>query len=76
MNNDASTTPYRPESLLRLSEVRTIVPLSRSAIYRLTASGSFPAPVKIGGNASAWRWSDIQKWLDSRQPSAGPQRAA
>lgn len=67
---------HHPDSLLRLAEVRRIVPLSSTSIYRLIQAGDFPPPVQIGPRASAWRWSDLTAWIDSRQPSAGPTRAA
>ena len=40
--------------LLRLPDVRHKTGLSRSAIYRRIADGTFPAPVKIGARSSAW----------------------
>lgn len=60
---------FRDDSLLRLPELRSVVPLSRSAIYRLAAAGDFPRPVRIGQRASAWRWRDVREWLDSRKPA-------
>jgi len=62
---------YRPESLLRLAEVRRVVPLSRSSIYRMIDAGEFPMPVKIGPRAAAWRWADLREWIASRQPANG-----
>ena len=54
------------DRLLKLSEVRTIVPYSNASIYRMIADGDFPAPLKLGKNRSAWRLSDIRHWIDSR----------
>ena len=59
------------DPLLKLSDVRTIVPYSNASIYRMISEGEFPAPLKLGKNRSAWRLSDIQHWIDSRpQPLA------
>ena len=59
------------DRLLKLSEVRAIVPYSPASIYRMVSEGEFPAPLKLGKNRSAWRLSDIQQWIDSRpQPLA------
>jgi len=33
-------------------------------IYRLMRVGKFPASVKLGERAVAWRASDIQRWID------------
>jgi prophage regulatory protein len=54
------------ERLLKLSEVRSIVPHSAASIYRMVSEGDFPAPLKLGKNRSAWKLSDIQDWIDSR----------
>jgi prophage regulatory protein len=48
------------DRLLKLSDVRTIVPYSAASIYRMVSEGDFPAPLKLGKNRSAWRLSDIQ----------------
>lgn len=58
------------ESLLRLSAVRLQTGLSRSSIYLLESRGTFPRRVSIGPRAVAWRASEIQAWIDSRQPKA------
>jgi prophage regulatory protein len=55
---------------LRLPAVKELTGLSRSSIYRLVQLGRFPAPVKLSERASAWRESEINQWLASRQPKA------
>ncbi|WP_291988038.1 AlpA family phage regulatory protein [Candidatus Accumulibacter sp. ACC007] len=54
--------------LFRLPEVVDITQRSKSQIYRDVAAGSFPAPVKIGARASAWRGEDVQLWLNALKP--------
>jgi len=54
---------------LRLSTVLLITGLSRSTIYRMIAEHTFPAPVKIGKRAVAWRQEEVRQWCESR-PSA------
>lgn len=46
---------------LRLSEVLRLVPVSRAAWYAGVKDGDYPAQVKIGKRAVAWRRSDIEK---------------
>lgn len=49
----------RPEPrLIRISEVLTIIPVSKSTWFRGVANGTFPRPVKIG-NVSAWWHHEI-----------------
>jgi prophage regulatory protein len=51
----------------RLPTVIQATGLGRSTIYRLVASGAFPAPVHLGPRAVAWRWSDLDRWSQSRR---------
>lgn len=55
-----------PEKFLRLLEVRSRVPYSRSSLYRLIALGEFPAPFALGARAVAWREADIDDWIRAR----------
>ena len=60
----ATTTPTAPpEKLLRLSEVLTRVPISRSAWYAGVKDGKFPPPIKLGPKTSAWRESDVNRLI-------------
>jgi prophage regulatory protein len=59
-----------PRLFARLPTVIEATGLGRSTIYRLVASGAFPAPVQLGPRAVAWRWSDLDHWSQSRQ--SGP----
>ena len=45
--------------LLRLPQVLTIIPISKSAWWQGCKDGRFPKPVKLGPRTSAWRSSDI-----------------
>jgi prophage regulatory protein len=65
------TTPPAPtgdshHQLARLPAVLKLTGLGRSTIYRWIADGSFPAPVRLGRRAVAWRWSDLDRWTQSR----------
>lgn len=55
-----------PRLFARLPTVLAATGLGRSTIYRLIADGSFPAPVRLGHRAVAWRWSDLDQWTRSR----------
>ena len=58
------------ETLLRLYSVKLATGLGRSSIYALEAAGNFPKRVAIGPRAVAWRESEIQVWITSRQTKA------
>ena len=48
--------------LLRLPQVMREVALCRSSIYAAMSEGRFPAPLRIGRRAVAWRAEDIEAW--------------
>ncbi|SBV93240.1 conserved hypothetical protein [uncultured delta proteobacterium] len=58
-------------NLLRLADVRKIVPLSRPTIYRRIQEGKFPAPIK-DGRCSLWDESKVRAYANQllqQQPS-------
>jgi prophage regulatory protein len=60
----------KAQRLLRLVEVRSRIPYSRSTIYQLIAQKKFPKPINLGGRAVAWLESDIDGWIAARVESA------
>jgi predicted DNA-binding transcriptional regulator AlpA len=44
---------------LRLPQVLTIVPISKSAWWEGCKTGRFPKPVKLGPRTTAWKAEDI-----------------
>lgn len=83
-----------PETgLLRLSQIigrpetkrkparAGLIPVSRSTWYEGVKSGRFPAPVRLGPMAVAWRAEDVRRIvehgasMDDDEPSARGQRA-
>jgi len=55
------------ETMLRRPQVQARTGLPRSTLYHWMKHGKFPQPVKLGERLVAWRESDINKWLDSRE---------
>lgn len=60
------TAHMTTERLLRLPQVEHLTGLRRAHIYGLARRGEFPAPIKIGTRASAWRESQVSAWIDDR----------
>ena len=54
--------------LLNVSQLRSVLPLSRSAVYRLLASGELVS-VRVGHNYLV-RVSDLVTFLEARRSSA------
>jgi prophage regulatory protein len=59
------TAPLR--RILREAEVREVTGLSRSARWRLTREGRFPAPIKLTDYATGWDSEEIQSWILERR---------
>lgn len=57
------------DRFLRRKEVEAATGLSRSAIYRRIANGTFPAPQDLGGNTVRWPESAIDEWKAGLQPT-------
>lgn len=56
------------DRLVRLKELKTIVGYSSTSIWRRCKDGSFPHAVRLGpGSAIAWRLSEVEAWMNSRQ---------
>ncbi len=53
--------------LLTAKQLGLMLALSTRQIFRLTAAGKLPRPVRIGG-AVRWKLSDIQRWQDLNCP--------
>lgn len=53
--------------LLRLNDVIERTGLGRATIYLWMQEGKFPQRVKIGSHTVAWKESDIDDWISSRQ---------
>jgi len=54
------------EKFIRLPQVIERTTRSKPAIYVDIKKGLFPAPVKIGLRAVAWRESDVVNWMSER----------
>jgi prophage regulatory protein len=55
-----------PIRLLRFSEVRQRIGLSRSTIWRMERSGIFPKRVRVSVNVVAWREDEVSEWIRSK----------
>lgn len=51
------------EKLLRLPGVLAMVGVSRSTLYEMVGSGSFPPPLKITKRAVGWPESTVANWI-------------
>ena len=52
--------------LMRRQEVLQVTGLSKSTLHAMVARKEFPAPVRIGLRAVAWRAWEVMAWIKSR----------
>jgi len=62
-----------PLGFLRLPQVLALVPVCKSSWWAGVKSGRYPAPVKIGKRATAWRADDIYALIDTLSSQGAPQ---
>lgn len=72
-----TTTSPSSESFLRLPEVLSRIPVSKATWYAGIKTGRYPAQVKLGPRAAAWRCSDIDQLAASltNNSAASPSQA-
>jgi prophage regulatory protein len=67
LTDEAGHVAAAAERLIRLNEVRLLVGLTNSTIYRLMSEGRFPKQLHPFGNKCArWRASEINSWIAER----------
>ncbi len=58
---DSSSAPFRPESLIRLTELCRHLGISRSTVYKRLTEGTFPRPVRLGPSTVRWSVDAIKE---------------
>lgn len=61
MHSNVPTT----RGFLRLPQVLSLYPVSKSTWWKGVAEGRYPKPVKLGERATAWRAEDILALIDT-----------
>jgi len=57
---------YQEVQFYRLSQLKQKLSVSRSSIWSWVKEGTFPKPIKLGKNCTAWNASDINNWVEER----------
>jgi prophage regulatory protein len=51
-----------PQRLIRMKELRQMLGLGHSTIYKMMGEGRFPRSVHLGERTTAWRLADVEAW--------------
>lgn len=63
VSETTALTELPQKGLLRFSQFKKFVGISKSTVWDWSTDGRFPAPVKLASNVTCWRASDIHNWL-------------
>lgn len=74
----ATATPApaeaKPDRLIRLEEVETLVSMKKSTIYNLMRAGKFVKPIRLSSRCTAWSHAAVQAWIQARITEAEAQQ--
>ena len=56
---------------IRFKELRKLIPLGRTTIWRMMREGRFPQSRRIGRMATAWLESEVEDWIRERAQEGG-----
>lgn len=66
-----------PETgFVRLPQVLSVFPVSRSSWWAGVKTGKYPSPVKLGPNTTAWKAEDIRALLEKAAAQASAEHQA
>jgi len=51
----------------RIKQLSEMLNVSKSSIWGWLKKGKFPTPLKIGGNTTVWRSTDIESWVSNHE---------
>ena len=66
MENTSKSKVLVTPQFFRLPQLKARLGVSGSSIWAWVKKGTFPAPIKLAENTTAWHLSDIEKWELSR----------
>ncbi len=55
------------EQLLRKPTIIELTGMSNSTLYYMMNKNEFPKPVKLGARSVAWKRSEVENWINSRE---------
>lgn len=67
--NDISPFTIPLSGFLRLEQVLQLIPVSKATWWNGCRTGQFPKPYKLAPRITAWKVSDIQRYIDEIEQS-------
>lgn len=66
MENTSKQQTFVTPQFYRLPQLKTRLGVSGSSIWAWVKKGTFPAPIKLSENTTAWLLTDILDWENAR----------
>jgi len=60
---------------IRFKELRKLIPLGRTTIWKMMREGRFPQSRRIGKVATAWLESEVEDWIKERAQNRSNSRS-
>lgn len=61
-----------PAQFYRLTTLKQRLGVSGSSIWLWVKQGSFPKPIKLSENCTAWNAADVERWSAARIAASQP----
>ena len=52
------------DSFIRQKQLLPILGFSAPTLWRKVKAGTFPKPIKLGQNITAWRVREVNQWIE------------
>jgi len=66
MVNATQQITTQPIQFYRLKQLKECLNVSGSSIWAWVKQGTFPKPIKLSENCTAWNAADIERWAAER----------
>lgn len=53
----------RSNSFIRQKQLLLQIPFSAPTLWRKVKAGTFPKPIKLGENITAWKVEEVDEWV-------------
>ena len=64
MSANQNTTTQ--QQFIRLADLTKRIGISRSSVWNFSKNGTFPAPIKLSPNCTAWITAEVDQWAADR----------
>lgn len=64
-----ASSDFSQEGFIRVGALAKMLGIATITVWRWSANGKLPKPVKLSDRITAWRMEDIRAWANTRRPN-------